>query len=271
MPQDKEQTGVIDDAAGRQVTGVNQDVSGAAGQQDNSGAPGADEEKQGMLAAVQAERKARQQAEQELENLKQQMQLLQFAQMRGAMANPAQPGAVPVQEPDPFADEAQNLSDEDLMTVGMAKKYVAKIQQQQRQQELQMQVQQFRQQHADFDELVGTIDLLGTFKPSPLLQEVLREHPYLVNDLAQLPSAPIVAYNLAKQKKLEKELQEMQKRSQEHQTLQNAQAQTKPMPAAAAGTSSGASNQIANLDPERPEDRQAIYKLVDDMLAGKFG
>ncbi len=151
-----------------------------------------DAEKKVSVEAVMAETRKRQEAEAQLaaeQQARQQAEYqMQLIQQQAVAQQPAQ--VVP--------------SDEEFPTYGA----IRQMQQEQAQvlqnQNLQMQVQTFMNQHPDFAEVVGA-GSGGMFKPSEHLTKALQSNPAL-QGLAQTvaqgnPQALMVAYNLAQSQK----------------------------------------------------------------------
>lgn len=120
------------------------------------------------LSALQAERAQRQQYQEELKMMRDHFALMQAQSLK------AQP-----QEKDEF----EKLSDDDVLTVGEAKKFLSKMNKQ-----YQMSIEELRmtQKHSDYQEVV-----------TKYLPEVLKQNPGLRRSLEQTQDYEL-AYHLAK-------------------------------------------------------------------------
>lgn len=121
------------------------------------------------LSALQAERRERQRLQEDMSMLKNHLELVQMNQQNSQ------------KEPDPI----DQLSDDDVLTVGDAKKYMSQINNQYQTgiEELKM-----TQKHSDYTDVV-----------SKYLPQVLKEKPYLRNTLQNDPNRYQIAYDLATQ------------------------------------------------------------------------
>ncbi len=172
-------TGVIAEAAVQSDT-----VQQQSGQQT--------EEQQVPLSALQAERRERQQLQENLKLMQDHMSLLQANNQK-------------VQEP---PSEFSGMSDNDVLTVGEAKKF---MQQFTRQQELAVEELKMSQSHKDYDEVVRKY-----------LPEVLKQDPELKDVIMNAPNPYKAAYHLAKRSDSYLKEQSTQTRSPEaKQAVQN--------------------------------------------------
>jgi len=121
------------------------------------------------VTALQAERRERQQLQEQNKLLQDHMKLMQ--------ANQAT-------QPPSKQDELDNLSDDDVLTVGEARKFMGQIQQ-----NYQTSVEELRvqQKYADYNEVV-----------SKYLPDVIQNNPALKNTLQNDPNRYELAYYLAK-------------------------------------------------------------------------
>ena len=128
------------------------------------------EEQSVPLSALQAERKERQKLSQDFEMLKEHMALIQANQ--------------PPQRQQEPADEMERLSDDDVLTVGEAKKFISKLDQQYK-----MSIQELAvtQKYPDYQEVV-----------TKHLPEVIKQNPSLRQTLANDPNRYELAYFLSK-------------------------------------------------------------------------
>ena len=127
--------------------------------------PAAPQEEMVPLSALQAERRDRQQAQEQNKLLQDHVTLIQ--------SNPAPP-----------KDEMSNMSDDDVLTVGEAKKFLGQIQQ-----NYQTSVEELRVQtkYSDYNEVV-----------TKFLPDVVKENPSLQATLKNDPNRYELAYYLAK-------------------------------------------------------------------------
>lgn len=236
-------------AAVQQQTGEQDDV-GDAGQQRT------DAEK-GQLAALEAERKKRQEAEQQVISLNQQFQILQANQAR--------------QQAQQDIFQQQNLADEDYVTVEQARQYVQQLQQTNQQQQQATNIQNFISQHPDYAEMVGQSNLTGQFIAAEPLRQALLANPALGSTLNNPLTAPIVAYELAKGQIAKTKLAEQFAANKEKEAQQSANEKIAPMSSAAVG-GTGATNLASQIgDLSDPEHLKKLQKLDRDVMSGKFG
>lgn len=127
-----------------------------------------EQERNVPLDALQAERSERQKLQDELRMVKDNLALMQMAQQRS-------------QQPPP--DETESLSEDDVLTVRDAKKFISKMNK-----EYQMSIQELRmsQKHPDYQQVV-----------TKYLPEVLKTNPSLRSTLEQTQDYEL-AYYLAK-------------------------------------------------------------------------
>lgn len=172
-------TGVIAEAAVQSDT-----VQQQSGQQSD--------EQYVPLSALQAERRERQQLQ---ENLKLMQDHIALVQANNQKANQSQ-------------NDLDGLSDNDVLTVGEARKY---MQQFSRQQELAVEELKMAQTHKDYDEVVRKY-----------LPEVLKTDPDLKDVIMNAPNPYKAAYHLAKRSDSYLQDQRQQNRSPEaKQAVQN--------------------------------------------------
>jgi hypothetical protein len=162
------------------VSTVDQEISGdhmeaaapveTIDQQPEAGGVEEQASEQVPVSALQAERRERQRLQEEMQLLKNHVELMQ-------MNNQQQQH----KEPDPM----DQMSDDDVLTVGEAKKYLQSMNQQ-----YQMGIEELKmtQRHPDYQDVV-----------TQYLPEVLKEKPYLRNTLQNDPNRYQIAYDLAKQ------------------------------------------------------------------------
>lgn len=145
------------------------------------------------VSALQAERRERQQLQENLKLLQDHVSLLQ--------ANQVQPKP---------QDEFNNLSDSDVLTVGEAKKFIQNFSKQQS-----LAVEELKMSHSnpDYNEVVRKY-----------LPEVLKTDPYLKDVIMNAPNPYQAAYHLAKRSDAYLQDRSMQARSpQAQQAIQNLQ------------------------------------------------
>jgi len=121
------------------------------------------------VSALQAERRERQRLQEEMQMMKNHLELMQMNQ----------------QKPEEKQDPMDQLQDDDVLTVGEAKKYLNQMNQQ-----YQMSIEELKmtQKNPDYQDMV-----------TRYLPEVLKEKPYLRNTLQNDPNRYQIAYDLAKQ------------------------------------------------------------------------
>jgi hypothetical protein len=143
------------------------------------------------LSALQAERRERQQLQENLKLMQDHMSLLQANNQKTQQSQ----------------DDFNGLSDNDVLTVGEAKKF---MQQFSRQQELQVEELKMAQTHKDYDEVVRKY-----------LPEVLKTDPDLRDVITNAPNPYKAAYYLAKRS--DSYLQEQRKQSRSPEAKQAVQ------------------------------------------------
>lgn len=176
--EEETNTGVIAEAAVQSDTGQEQSNSHS-------------EEQVVPLSALQAERRERQQLQENMKLMQDHMALLQANQKQH-------------EQKDEFSDR----SDNDVLTVGEAKKYIEQLSRQQK-----MEVEELRmsQTHKDYDEVVRKY-----------LPEVLKEEPDLKDVIMNAPNPYKTAYHLAKRSDAYLKAKSTQNRSPEaKQAVQN--------------------------------------------------
>lgn len=147
------------------------------------------------VSALQAERRERQRLQEEMQLLRNHVELMQ-------MNNQSKQ-----REPDPM----DQMSDDDVLTVGEAKRYL-----QQMNQQYQMGIEELKmtQKHPDYQEIV-----------TQYLPEVLKEKPYLRNTLQNDPNRYQIAYDLAKQSASYRNKQHETKKTKEAEKILKNQSQ----------------------------------------------
>ena len=121
------------------------------------------------VTALQAERRERQQLQEQMKMLQDHVSLMQANQQQAA----------------PKQDEYSGLSDDDVLTVGEAKKYIGKMQESYQSSVEELRVQQ---KYADYNEVV-----------TKYLPDVVAKNPTLKTTLQNDPNRYELAYFLAKQ------------------------------------------------------------------------
>jgi len=237
-----------------------EDVTGAAGQNTGEETPAAGEEKMVPLAAVEDERKKRQDAEAELER---ERQYTRMAQIQHAN-QPQQP-----QQPQP-QNIFEGIEDEEVVLGSDVKKILTKAVSGILQG---VQHQNFSNQHTDYAQIVGTVDGQGRFIPAEPMQHLLNRKPELCQHFATTQNAHVFAYEMAK---AEKEMMENEARvaaEKEKATQQKVNQATNPISTAAVG-SGGAIDQAVVYagDPSNwtPDQRAEFEKVNRDVKAGKY-
>lgn len=142
------------------------------------------------LEALQAERAQRQNLQEELRVIKDHLSLMQSQQSE--------------RRQEPQKDEMDSLSDDDVLTVGEAKKYLSKMNQQHN-----MSIQELRmvQKHPDYQDVV-----------SKYLPEVIKQNPGLRKTLQESQDFEL-AYFLAKQSDSYKEERKKVKRNSDAERI----------------------------------------------------
>lgn len=231
--------------AGGEQDPANQILPGSA-EETGTEAPGAGEkEQEGLKAAVVAEQKRRQEAE---EQARQAQENLRLVQEQIALSQQQQP-----QQPEYDPDEyVQRGTMEETINQKVAQ-VVQTVQQ-----------QTFQAQNPDYLDIVGS----GTgraFRPSDALKEVIQADPSLVG-LDQMvasgnPAALGVAYRLAKQHKELSELQAAVAASREQSKMNEIDAKTTPMSPAAAGGAGGTSFE-SQIPDELSDEFDTFYDSI---------
>ena len=181
-----------------EVTVSGDQNSGAADQVDNvQSEPQHSGSQQGNvpLEALQAERAQRQNLQEELRVIKDHIALMQSQQSQGRQEQPK--------------DEMDSLSDDDVLTVGEAKKYLSKLDKQH-----QMSIQELKmvQKHPDYQDVV-----------TKYLPEVLKQNPGLRKTLQDSQDFEL-AYYLAKQSdSFKAESKKSKKNADAERIVQNSQ------------------------------------------------
>lgn len=240
--------GVNADAAGLQSTGE-QTVPAAGDAQTQA-------QVEAFKRAKEDEVAKRQAAEDQIRMLQNQLDLIQ--------ANaPQQQTTQQIQ--DTFSQ--YGLNDGDLVQVGHIRR-----QQQEHAQRLMtaLSYQNFLNQNPDYSDVVGTVDATGRFKCAEPLKEAIQQNPALRgldNAIVSFPSLAPMAYQIAKQAKQLKELNEKISASTEHQSQLEMAQQMAPMSSAGAGGGGAApaENAIAAASDE------SFDELERKVKAGEFG
>lgn len=221
---------------------ANQPAEGGAQQPANQTLEGGAQDTVSKAALI-AEQKKRQEAQAQAELLQQQLMLLQ-------QQGPAQ---------SPQASQAPD--DMDYPTYGDLRREGAVLMQQ-------MELQAFRGQHPDVDDVVGRAQ--GRFfQPSETFRKVLINNPHL-SGLDQgvasgNPKALAAAYELVKRQQEVDELRAYKQSQEEHNKLTQ-DVTTAPMSTAAIGGAGGVSQQAQIPEMNTPEGDQ----LWADIKAGKY-
>lgn len=156
MSEDLQPTGVITEAAAQSVEQVQEAQPS--------------QEQTIPLSALQAERQQRQQLQEQLRMMQDHVELLRTNQM--------------VQQKQPQKDQFSDLSDDDVLTVGQAKKFVSQLGQQQK---AEVEELKMATQYPDYAETV-----------KKYLPEVIKENPELRDAIMNSPNPFRTAYILAK-------------------------------------------------------------------------
>ena len=220
---------------------ANQNAEGSA-QQSGTETPGAGEN-EGLKAAVVAEQRRRQEAEDRARQAEDNLRLVQ------------QQIALSQQSQEPQADPEEYIQ-RGTMEQEMDRRVAQVVQA--------MQQQTFQSQHPDYTEVLGS----GTgrdFRPSETLKEVIKSNPSLAG-LEQMvangnPSALSVAYSLANQHKELQELRAAKTASQDRAKNNDMNAKTSPMSPAAAG-GGGATTLTTQMPDFRSDEFDAFYESV---------
>ena len=144
------------------------------------------EERQVPLDALQAERAQRQQLQDELRSIREQMSLMQYQQTQGQQKND-----------DPY-------SDDDVITWGELKKT---LQEKERQYQTSLKEMQIQQKYPDYEQVV-----------TKYLPEVLKQHPGLRQSLQQTQDYEL-AYTLAKQSDAYRKENKSKKRNEDAERM----------------------------------------------------
>jgi len=187
-----------DSTVDQQISGENMEAAAPvdnANQYQEAGRAEEHASEQVPVSALQAERKERQRLQEEMSMLRNHVELMQMNQHKAQ------------QEPDPM----DQMSDDDVLTVGEAKKYLQSMNQQ-----YQMGIEELKmtQKHSDYQDVV-----------TQYLPEVLKEKPYLRNTLQNDPNRYQIAYDLAKQAAGYKNKQHETKKTQQAEKILKNQSQ----------------------------------------------
>lgn len=263
------------DAAPQQPTNDNPNVNPAVtpvGQ--TPAAPVESDEVRGLKAAAEAERKKRQELENQL--TQQQLFLQQLAQQQQAQA------ARPPVQPQPLeVNYLEGFTSSDMMDPDKVIQGVNKAVRRAREEVLTAANQtieqlRFQMEFPDFQSLVGQHDpLTGQFRYSETLQEALNEDPKLVSRIMRSADPKTAAYEVAlKQKQIRALRQAQQAAAQTVQQQQQAQAQAQ---AAARNAANTAAAMTAPMSPAsvsgvtaQPTDRNWDAALTDPAVGRQF-
>jgi hypothetical protein len=248
-------------AAGQDLGGTGQAATGqeGAGEMDQAAA----ETKMVPLAALEAERKKRQEAEQrgeqEVQNLRQQFELLRQSQVQD----------MPKRAQDYFA--AQGLEDDDIPTVKQLRGYAQEVQQQGNVQQHVSAIQHFIDSKPDYTEKVGIVNVVGQFTPSATLLRAMQDDPTLARDYQTGSMTPQSAYRAVKGYEARCELTELKSKAKRDEAEHNVDLKTRPGSPVAAGGGGRINTSInAGANPNTPEGRAAIKANFARALEGDF-
>lgn len=180
-----------------EVVQAGENLEAAAPVSEEGNAPRAEAREEHVpLSALQAERENRQRMQEELELMRNHIELLRTTQPKA-------------QEP---KDEFSSLSDDDVLTVGEAKRFISNLDNQYK-----MTIEELRmaQKHPDYEQVVRQH-----------LPTVLKNKPYLANTLAKDPNRYQIAYDLAKEAAMQKQAsqqREIQRTEESQRIIENAQ------------------------------------------------
>ena len=193
-------------------------ASDAAGHEDGNEGVHADTAQEMVpVSALQAERANRQQLQEQVKMLQDHVALVQANQRQAP------------QEP------VSNLSDDDILTVGEAKKYISQMQQ-----NYQMSVEELRaqQKYQDYNEVVSTY-----------LPEVINKNPALKSTLQNDPNKYELAYFLAKNSESYRDANKRTKKSAEAQRMVD---------------NSNRAGNLSSVGSTAPKSQVAAYKHMSD-------
>lgn len=176
--------------------GENMEAAAPVSNEDQAPVAEAPKEEHVPLSALQAERENRQRMQEELELMRNHIELLKTNQHKA----------------EPPKNEFDSLSDDDVLTVGEAKKFISNLDNQYK-----MTIEELRmaQKHSDYEQVVREN-----------LPEVLRKKPYLANTLASDPNRYQIAYDLAKEVAMQKQAsqqKEVHRTEEAQRIMENAQ------------------------------------------------
>lgn len=213
-------TGVIADAADQSDTVQQQSMQQV-------------EEQQVPLSALQAERRERQQLQENVKLMQDHMALLQANNLKAQEKQ----------------SEFTGLSDNDVLTVGEAKKFMQNFT---RQQELAVEELRMSQTNKDYDEVVRTY-----------LPEVLKNDPDLKDVIMNAPNPYKAAYHLAKRS--DSYLKHKSNESRSPEAKQVAQNLSRPGNLSSVGSTSASSNASGFKSMSDKE-----FKAIADKNRGYF-
>ncbi len=139
-----------------------------------------------------------------------------------------------------------------------------------------IQAQQFLASHQDFNSVVGKVNpYTGQPEISETFKKVISKNPaYMpLQYLAfQNPAYAQIAYDMVVMQKQIDDLQGIVQVNNAFNVQQTVQQKTSAMSSQAAGGGAGVNpdSQFSNLNMSNPQDRQKIYALRQQMLAGQF-
>lgn len=254
----EDKTGEDVTGAADQNAGVNADAAGLQGTGDNLPAAGDAQ----LQAQVEAFKTAKEDEVAKRQAIEEQNRILQ-EQIALIQANAPQQTSQQIQD---FFSQ-KGMRDDDFIQVGTIRQ-----QQQDYAQKLMMALnyQNFLNQNPDYSEVVGTMDAKGRFNCAEPLKETMKQNPALHgldNALMNFPSIAPIVYQLAKQVKQIKELNERVSASTEHQSQLEIAQKIAPMSSAAAGGGGAMPSEsvIANASDD------SFDELERKVKAGHFG
>ena len=262
----EQETGETLEAAA-QETG---DIAEAAAQQEESGVTEslAAGEKTVPLAALEAERKKRQEVEEssrlEVENLRSQFQILQNAQ---------------VQQQSPQVQsifEQMGLEKDDMVTVEHVEKAWAAMEQRSIAKNAAQQyvtaAKTFIDRTPDYAEKVGSMNAYNQFVPSPIFQAAMAADPELRKDYFAGNLMPAQAHRAVKGFEAGNELAKLKATAKEQETIHSVNLKTRPGSPAAVGGGGGGLNASINagLDINSAADRVKVRTNFQRALEGDY-
>ena len=249
MPDHEEETVNQTPEGGAQEDTANQTPEGGAqesGKEDTAGAGQGNTEDEGLKAAVVAEQKRRQIAEEQVKLAQSQTQLMQQE-----LARLQQVG------------QQEQIDPNGYPTWGEIQQREAKLVQN-------IQLQNLRTQCTDLDSVVGSNAGQINYQPSEHVKKLVQENPSLFGIdrfIAQGNTQAIsVAYQLAKQRQELEELRKVKQAAEEHANINQANNQTVVTSPAAAGGGGG-----TNLNSQIPDSSSPQFDtFYERVKAGEF-